>query len=586
MGNLFETYTFDKGINLKKNNTLFLSEGELASCSGLVYDYDGVLTCRPEKTQGSEIDVSTDTGVYGGVINSTINGIHRDQSSIWASSKKSCPGGQSFFNTIYHRGTSDTSFTKVGTLLGNTRPKFIDYENFTFIIDGSTERALIGANIYNRNVDMPDHYPSATGTNAGDPSGAYYLYVTFEVHFSNDKVVESAPSLGGGITVSSKKIDWKDIPCSNYSGTGITIFRNLYRTVDGIAYLVDTIRDNTTTTYTGDNIADSVLQTNPELSTGSYEVPDICVTDMEIYLQRVFTVKTKSMNWSEPYLPFNELLNENAVVTKDGENLYSVVSWGDQLYMASKRQWYRLQGNDPTTWSKKETWTDNGIINSKTLKKTRFGLIGLWFDGIYLFDGSKTRNLTEKILGTVFFTSIPDTSLCYSDFDGKKYFFYYPVDVLGTMACIVLDFTYFSDNGFRIYSDDFVATAREYHKDSGITYFAKSGYEYSESGTETISTYLQTGDKGFQSLAKRKNLEYIHYEINTGGVDTVISFYVDGVLSSYTLTLNTSSQVRKRSGKLPIDLEGYKFNLKIACANSSNLKIYSPWILEATAVGD
>jgi hypothetical protein len=63
MGNLFETYTFDKGINNKKKNTLFLSEGELASCSGLVYDYDGVLVCRPEKTKGALIDVSTDTGV-------------------------------------------------------------------------------------------------------------------------------------------------------------------------------------------------------------------------------------------------------------------------------------------------------------------------------------------------------------------------------------------------------------------------------------------------------------------------------------------------------------------------------------------
>lgn len=62
MPQLYETYTFDKGINIKKRNTLLLQDGELVNCSGFVYDYDGVLVCRHVMGQGVVIDLETETG--------------------------------------------------------------------------------------------------------------------------------------------------------------------------------------------------------------------------------------------------------------------------------------------------------------------------------------------------------------------------------------------------------------------------------------------------------------------------------------------------------------------------------------------
>jgi len=256
--------------------------------------------------------------------------------------------------------------------------------------------------------------------------------------------------------------------------------------------------------------------------------------------------------------------------------------WGDQLFLVSKDRWYRLQGNDPTTWSIRRTFTDVGIVNKATLKQTKYGLLGLWNDGIYLFDGSVNRNVTEKKLGRKFFTDLTDLSVCYAEFDGQRYYFYYASTGSTVDSCLVIDFGYYPD--YRIWNDDFIAEAHFLYKEDNTRYLAKDGYEYSESGTETIATSLQTGDKPFGAVIKRKALTYLYYDINTAGEDVTVTIYCDGT-NSQTLTINNSSRERKRSNPLKV-IEGYRFSLAISCADSSNVKIYSPWALEATPVGD
>jgi len=526
-----------------------------------------------------------------------INGIHRYGDNIYASSRAYCPGGDTyplawaadgvtppFFNYIFQRNLLGSYYLMDYCLMNNKRPKFADFQKFTFIIDGESKRAYVDDEGYEWGVKNPSIGPALTAGALGNPNGTYQCYVTFYIGFPNDRWVETGPSPVSEITVTSDIIEWSGIPISNYVGDYLIIHRKLYRTVSGVAYLVTELTNNSVSTYS-DDVTDATLQLSPLLGTANYTTPPTGqnVIDIAIYLQRVFLIKDNRLYWSEPYLPFSFNITSDAVITKqENENLIGIINWGDQLYMASTEEWYRLQGSDPNTWAIRRTHSDTGIINRDTLKKTRYGLIYLWNDGIYVFDGDVSKNLTDKILGKKFFTELDDLTNCYAEFDGMKYWFYYASSGSTVDSCFILDFSFYPD--LRIYHDNFVAHAHEFYKETNHHYLARDGYEWTDGETETIPTLLTTGDKGFGNINRRKCLDYVYYDINTAGQDVSVEILVDGV-SVQTLTLNTSSRQRKRSDKLK-SIEGYRFGLQISCADSQNVLIYAPWTLEATPVGE
>jgi hypothetical protein len=567
---MIESFTFHKGMNRRKS-PLFLGDGEVYTCSGFAMETDGQLDARGAKTQGNAIDTDAD---------SIINQIHRYIDSVLASSKAYCPGDQSFFNYIYQRDKDASVFTNIGLLANNTRPRFADYESFIFAVDGESKRAYIDANEYTWHIANPAVAPIMSVGAAGNPSGAYTCTVTYYIVFPNGKAYETASGPSASVTLSSEKAEWSGIPICPYSGTGLTIHRKLYRTVSGTAYLVTTLTDNETTTYS-DDVTDATLQLSSAYGTSNYGPPPDNAVDIAVYLQRVFLIKDNTLYWSETYTPFGFKTTSSGVVTKEDEDLVGIIDWGDQLYIVSRERWYRLQGGDPTTWSIKGTFTDYGVINRHTIQKTKWGILGLGDEGVYLFDGSVSINVTEEILGRTFFTSLDDLTVCYATFDHDKYYFYYASSGSTLDSCLILDFT-FGRSELRVYAGDFI-DAHEFYDETSTRYQAKSGYEYTEGGTETIATEIRTGDKAFGNIGQRKNIEYLYYDIDTNSIDVTVTIYVDGT-SGATLTLNTASRTRARSVKLP-QLEGYRFSIGIVCADSQSLKIYEPWLLEGTPVG-
>ena len=578
-----ESLSFDKGINRKKS-PLLLEEGETYTCVGFNFSHDGVLEARTPKIRSYSID--SDPPFY-----SRINSIHRYGDNLYASSRKLCPGNQSYFNYIYHRNVDDTSWAKTNKLLANnTRPRMTDFEKFTFVVDGESKRAFIDEHGYNWGIPNPSTAPSvsagaASASTPDGPSGDYSCYVTFLIKFPNDKYVETGPSPVGEVTVTDQKVEWVGIPSSGYEGFNITIHRRLWRTVSGEVYLVYELPDNTTSTYSDDN-TDAVLQLKEILGTDGYGEPHNSMVDTTAgYLQRSWGIYDNRITWSEPYKPFSFLATSDIVVTKDNENLVAIVDWGDQMFIVSTDRWYRLQGHDPDTWAIKRTFTDTGIVNRNTLRKSVYGLIGLWNDGIYLFDGSLGRNITLKKLGTEFFTDLDDLSVCFAEFDGSKYYFYYASSGTTVDSCIVIDFTYAKEGDIRVFQDNFIPHAYELYRIGNIRYFAKDGYEYTEtSATEIIPTNVVTSDKAFEKIIQLKNPTYLFYDINTDGKDITINILADGTTVD-SMILNTSLRVRKRSRQLK-QSQGYRFTVEFSCADSSGLKIYSPWALEATPVGD
>jgi hypothetical protein len=483
---------------------------------------------------------------------------------------------------------ANDNFTSLGCLSTDRKLSIAEYRKFMFRTKGRDKKAFTHGALYDWGIDPPKNKPvGADGGTGNIVAGDYTLYYTFFVKFPNGITYETGPSpVSDTVTLSgSSPIDWTEVQPSTYSGTGVTIWRKLYRVVSGTAYWVHTIKDNTTTTYE-DNTA--TITANDSLGTADYDVPPDNIADLEVYLHRIFAIKDNDLWWSETYIPFGFKSTSSQQISPKGEDLVAVVAWGDMLWMPTQKRWYRLSGSDPDTWSVKYSYADKGLINKHTMQATKFGIIGLWYDGIYLFDGMMSRNVTEKIMGREFFEDISTlesgvlNNYCYSAFDTNKYYFYYPSSGTTIDSCLVLDFSLYPE--IKAYHDDFIANAHELHLPTGIRYQGKTdGYQYEETGNETITTSYQTGDRVFGNPFKQKNLTYLWYDIDTNSQDVTVTIYADGV-SADVITLNESSRTRKR--KELAQINGYRFSLAASCSASQDLKIYEPWALEATSFGD
>jgi len=564
-----ELITFDRGMNLKKS-PLTLEDGELASCSGFVFDSQGDLTARSPREKVSATAVSA------------IHTIHRYKNYVLLGDAKSARYKWDLDGYCGLYVPPNGNFTLLGSLGSSNAWRVADVEDFTFFVNGLDSKVFCHANWYEWAIPNPTQAPIGTVGASGNPSDTYTLYYSFYVQFPNGRTYETGLSPAGTVTVSSQKIEWSNIGISTYAGTGVTIHRKLYRSSDTLIdiYYVATIANNTATTYS-DNSSDDTIEANSiETTYGMTPTPEGMV-DIEYYLGRVFGIKGSCVYPSEPYLPFTFDLANELQVSPQGIDLVAVISWGDQLYLASAEKWYRLQGSTSATWSIRNTFAESGVRNRRSVCATRYGIISQWHDGIYIFDGSVTKCITKDHILSSVFTGMTSPKNAYSSFDGQLYKFFYPSSGTTVNKCLVIDMTDYP--AMKFYNEDFLATAMEFHFPTGIYYYAKDGYHYKEGTSETIATSLQTGDRVAKDISKQKTLEYLYYDINTNSKDVLVTFYCDGVAQTPVITLNTSTRTRDRK-ELP-KWQGYRFSLKIDCADSQSLHIYSPWMVSGTPFG-
>lgn len=578
MPEALDNFSFDKGINTRRNSAT-LEDGEMQSCSGFSLDHEGYIS--PLKSRAKV----TSAG-YG-----TIDNIHRYLNTVLITEGSNIRYRWDLTGYCGLYVNPDYNFTLAGTGY-DAKARMVDYSGWVYIVNNHLNKAFYRDTLYPWGVASPTSAPSVSVGSASSPSGTYTCYYTYLVKFPSGMEYETGPSPSASVTVTSQAITWTGIkPCPYTVTTGTIIHRRLYRYSTGLAatYFVAEIADNTTTTYS-DTLSDVTVQTNDTLSTISYSTPPDGLADIEFYIYRLFGIKGEFLHWSEPYIPFGWKTTSSINVC--GEELTAVMYWGDQLYVASKSKWYRLSGTDPDTWSIKQTFSDKGVINTHTTKATKYGLLGLWYDGIYVFDGSISKNITEKQLGTSLFTdTISDTSACYAEWDGEKYYFYYPESGSTISKCLVIDYTYYPE--LRMYHDPFLASAHQFHQPTGHRYLARTdtstGYEYEESATgASMDCSLRTGARTAKNILKRKQLKRIYHMINTHAKDVTMTVYVDDVAQSPVFTINTSTLVTRRIEDIPQNWEGYKYDvaLSVSGVTDDDLEVYAPIVLEYTPVGE
>lgn len=568
MSQYIETITFDLG-RVDKRSPILLQDGELVTAQGMSYETPGIVEPRTSKQKISSTAVGS------------INGLHRNINYVLLADAANVRYKWDLDGYCDRYTPVSEDFTAAGTLISSNRPIFCDYEEFTFILTGNDKKVFVCGNLYDWDINAPAAAPAGTAGASGNPNGDYLLYYTYLVYFPNGTAVETAPSPAGSVTVSSQKIEWKNIGICPYAGSNLTIYRKLYRYSTTLIenYYVTTIYDNTTTTYS-DNNSDATLELNAAISTSSYVTPPDDPSYACFYLQRLFVTAANYLYPSEAYYPFNFKNTSALQITQLGDDLVACVPWGNQLFIASTSQWYRLQGTDADSWQIKTTFATNGIINKHTIKATKYGIIGLWHDGIYLFDGNTTKNITASKIAKSVFDSISSKSSCYSEWDGRKYYFHYPTSGTTISKRLVLDFTSYPE--IICYDEDFIPTAHHYNAITNINYYGYAGYHYGEGGTDTVGLSIKTGDRIAKNAVQQKQLEYLFYDIYTNNKDVVVSIYVDDTIA-YTKTLNNTARTKERL-LLP-RIQGYRFYLTITVADARGIVIYEPWAISVNLTG-
>jgi hypothetical protein len=564
-----EPVSFDAGMVTRKSPAI-LEDGELVNASGVSYAISGAVSARSARQK-------VNTTQYG-----TVNGIHRYMNYVMLTDAGSVRWKWDLDGYCSLYVPPNENFTLLGNLLKTARPRFCDFEQFIIMVNGNDKKAFTSGNWYEWCIDAPVRSPTGTAGASGNTTGAYSLYYTYYIIFPSGAAVETGPSPAGTVTTSAQKIEWSNISPCPFAGAGLTIHRKLYRYSSGMieTYFVATIADNTTTTYS-DDYADATLEAGTVIGCEDYVTPPARPVDVENYMNRVFAIQDNYLYPSEPYLPFTFDWGESMKVSNDGDDLTSLIYWGDQLFMSTKKTWYRLQGGNVMTWSIKNTYAITGAINKHTVAKTPWGIVYLWYDGLYLFDGARDRCISSPYLSkTLFTTTISDASACYASFDGTHYNFHYPVAGTTLSKRLVCDFTDYPK--LRFYYDDFIPTAEHYHTPTNIYYYGYNGYHYTDGGTDTIALSIQTGDKTAKNIIQQKSLEYLYYDINTGGKNVTVTIYVDDSVAQ-TIILNTTT--RKRTRMELARKDGYRISLKIDCADAQGVTIYEPWAVSVTPTG-
>lgn len=279
-----------------------------------------------------------------------------------------------------------TSNISTSLTAGSYYPDFAEANNLAFLVNGQDLKKTNGLALYPFGFVTPTLAPTIAGGAAGNHTGTYEARVTF-IHTRGTAVAESsAGPTSSQVTVAAKQLDWTSIPTGDAQVTGRKLYLRNTSTQANF-YLVTTINDNTTTTYT-DNLLDSALVTpgpdtaenNPPLSGQAY---------VEAHRSRLFTSDGTSLYYSkvdevEAFDPDNvEPCNPD-----DGQRISALHSAHDVLMVFKTRSLYALYGDDPQSWTMRLIDPQIGCTSHRSVVTVE-GLTYWWSEqGPMVWDGA------------------------------------------------------------------------------------------------------------------------------------------------------------------------------------------------------
>uniref|UniRef100_A0A6M3IZZ8 Uncharacterized protein n=1 Tax=viral metagenome TaxID=1070528 RepID=A0A6M3IZZ8_9ZZZZ len=512
------------------------------------------------------------------------------------------------------------NFTTLGVNFANAIWSFIEYKNFLNAVNG-TDNVLIDSdgNAYNGAIANPSGIPAGAAGAAGNPNDTYALYVTYLITWPNGHTYETGFSLSSDVTVATQKISWTNIPVCPYTaiyGTQPTIHRKLYRgpgtggTLADI-YLVTTITDNTTTTYT-DDVSDSQLAANGASTCENYTTGPTKPLYGAINYGRFFYIDADYLNrlyYSEAVAGAtageNETLMPLAFQTNNWDDIrvagygrcdpQGLVTWGTYLYIPMKHTWIKKYGNDPDTWSYKKTWANIGIAAPYSIAKAvnPAGILGIsnpigGSPGISLFNGQVSQILANQQLTEIFEDDLNHDYIhkCRGVWDGRYYHVLYPSGSnTEPDKWLAVDLVKAPELRVAFWMDLNARSIDIYDQGSQVYVGGYDGYVRQNSGTESRNIQVETHDLigGKVEIANTlKTLKELKYNIDTGTKQVSLEIIIDGENATWPdgttscLINGTGDKIQVKRG-FPTNFRGYKFSFRITGTGLSTMNLYSPW---------
>lgn len=238
---------------------------------------------------------------------------------------------------------------------------------------------------------------SATGA-AGNLAGAYQYQVTFVTASG----AETNPSPSSTVVnPSSQQVSLSNIA----TGTSEVTSRKIYRTTNGgtVFYHLDTINDNTTTTYT-DDIADVDLGT--DIAPSDHDDPPTGLKFLTVYKEFLFGVDPDYPNRLYfSHQSFPEIFSTAEGVgyymiigLNDGENIIGALPLRGSLYVFKERSTWPIIGGTPDDLkTTNQPLSDSIGLYHRSMDYVDIGggdiIVGLGKNGLYAFDGYSYRNI-------------------------------------------------------------------------------------------------------------------------------------------------------------------------------------------------
>jgi hypothetical protein len=157
---------------------------------------------------------------------------------------------------------------------------------------------------------------------------------------------------------------------------------------------------------------------------------------IENHINRIWTLEGNTLRFSvldtsvseEHFNDWDTSNNAGTIIIPSGEGdlgtgLYSL---NNSLYVFQRRAIWRLYGNSPANFELRNVTNEIGMIDRKTLVEWNDLLIFLSDFGVYLFDGSNLKNVSENKVNSIIATWANKTSPCAVLWDNRYIISYTP----------------------------------------------------------------------------------------------------------------------------------------------------------------
>lgn len=284
------------------------------------------------------------------------------------------------------------------TLTADNRMRFLTYKDLVIMSNGTDNILMTDGSSDNVAWEM-----GACKAATGSSTGITKTNVSYAVTIDDDAYVCGAVS-NEISSLSDEDVELTEIPL----GPSGTSNRKIYRkdsSTSSTYKLVDTISDNSTTTYT-DTTADvsgaaAMPAVTDDMPTGSI---------LTLHRERLFVSGNSTYPnriwYSNPYLPHyiqgTTNLDYMQIAADDGDEIMGLPIQLGVMICVKKNTVRRLHitsptsGASPTQWYAEDPIAWVGAVAEWSVVQTRMGVVFLGRDNIYVFDGSRVQPIITQ----------------------------------------------------------------------------------------------------------------------------------------------------------------------------------------------